>query len=339
MDLIRVHPINFGTMKKYYLWLSGLFLSFAIAAQGYQPKIEQVQLHLAEVDNHGFVPGRTYRVYLELPSPEHSLHAVFADTKDLMELRSTTKFYQHPMGGPLSDRVHPKLMEMQSALAFDSWMTIGAENSENNALWNIGIEFDHFLAGGDLEVIDGAVFLESTHPQTAGDDRGYILIAQLTSTGTVSGILNFQGWNAQREPWQARQVVFDTQDFVSDLKNKDMGEAKLFTEMEKGSAELALGLFESYGAPDESDGWLISPNPVQNGEINILFREGASFQQGQLTLEIFELGGRRVLERRVQAEDIHGRHLIIREDLAAGIYHLRVQNAAESSTRKLLIRP
>ena len=51
---------------------------------------------------------------------------------------------------------------MEPGLAFDSWVTVGAKNSEDNNLWTIGVDYNNFLAGQELTVTDGAWFVVPT---------------------------------------------------------------------------------------------------------------------------------------------------------------------------------
>ena len=78
------------------------------------------------------------------------------------------------------------------SLAFDSWVTVGAKNSDNNNLWTIGIDYNDFLAGQELTVTDelGLLFLPT---QAAAATGNKVLLMQLTTDGTATGVLNLQG--------------------------------------------------------------------------------------------------------------------------------------------------
>ena len=114
--------------------MKNLFALTAAVLFGFSAAASNVQLVVQAVDNGDAVPGNTYRVYAELPSNQHSLHAIFADGEHLLNVTTTGSFYQNQLGGATSYDVNDAIIGMDESLAFDSWVTVGAENSTNNNL-------------------------------------------------------------------------------------------------------------------------------------------------------------------------------------------------------------
>ena len=134
--------------------MKNLFALTAAVVFGLTAAASNVQLVVQAVDNGGAVNGNTYRIYAELPSSQHSLHAIFADGEHMLNVTSTGSFYQNQLGGASTIDINEAVMGIDETLAFDSWVTVGAENNSNNNLWNIGIDFSSFNNGGALEVVD-----------------------------------------------------------------------------------------------------------------------------------------------------------------------------------------
>ena len=65
--------------------MKNLFALTAAVLFGFSAAASNVQLIVQAVDNGDAVPGNTYRVYAELPSNQHSLHAIFADGEHLRD--------------------------------------------------------------------------------------------------------------------------------------------------------------------------------------------------------------------------------------------------------------
>jgi hypothetical protein len=86
-------------------------------------------------------------------------------------------------------------------LQYDSWITIGWENSINNGIAELPIDapfLNDWEAGGNLLANDlvGGNILVTTLPQAfppnTADENGRVLVAQFTSNGPIEGCLNFQ---------------------------------------------------------------------------------------------------------------------------------------------------
>ena len=173
--------------------MKNLFAMTAALMMGFGASASNVELVVEAVDNNGTVPGNTYRVYAVLPSAQHSLHAVFAAEDHVLNVATTGSFFQHQFGSYSSLDVNENIVAVEPGLAFDSWVTVGAKNSNDNNLWTIGIDYNNFLAGEELTVTDGAWFVVPTDVQAAAEVGNKVLLMQLTTDGTATGVLNLQG--------------------------------------------------------------------------------------------------------------------------------------------------
>jgi hypothetical protein len=150
-------------------------------------------LEVEAIDNHGVVPGTTYRVYVVMESEGDILDAVFGDGEDVLVVESTKPFYQSPLGGDLSKDTKRDVALANEELRYDSWVTIGFEDNYMNALTGFMIDFSGFTEGGRIFSDNGAWFVTPDMLQAQADERGRILIMQLTTEGVVSGMLNVHG--------------------------------------------------------------------------------------------------------------------------------------------------
>jgi hypothetical protein len=303
-----------------------------------------VQLIVESVDNGGLVPGNTYRVYAVLPSTEHTLHAVFADTNDQLAIETTGEFYQNPLGHSTTMNINPNVITAEPKLAFDSWVTIGAENNMNNNLWDIGIEFDSFDDGGQLSVEDGAWFLIPTDVRCLPDANGKILLAQLTTTGTATGTLNFQGWDGEGEVWQARGLTFSTDNAeVFGCTDMDANNYNIAATYNDGSCQYdntapSVGVTGNGISSIKDEGVMVFPNPVIEGQFNLQFAQVLDLREDNLIIEIFDQAGKRVMAQEITNEAVvGGNRVVISHSLAAGQYTVNVSAGDFSDVKQVIV--
>lgn len=320
--------------------LFGAFVSFA----------SNVDLIVQKVDNGGVVEGNTYRVYAVLTQPQHSIHAIFGEGGDFLSLESTAPFYQHPLGGYTSAEINAGIIPMEPALAFDTWVTIGAENAVANNLWTIGIEFGDFENGGSVSADNGAWFLVPTDVRTLPDANSMVLLMQLTTTGTATGTLNFQGWDQEGMPWQERGLTFTT------------SESFIFGCMQQGSPNYNPGATFDDGTcvvPEQEnpnttpqpnpaaggeatqgklDGMIIFPNPIWEGQFNLQFADRLELVNENLIVEIFDGAGKKVYGSEFGNEAIvGGNRIVIKHDLAAGTYTVSTRTSTMSTSAQIVV--
>jgi hypothetical protein len=149
----------------------------------------------------------TYRVYLQTPGAGDFVSAVMADGvtgTGEVHLNTTTTFYKNQFGGLTPNQINPLLFSYFPALEYDSFVTIGLDQEAVGSsqgdimLLNEGEWGPQFLSGGDLD-IDASVavagggwfVLGAASNGFAGEDNK-VLLAQLTTTGELSGSLNVQ---------------------------------------------------------------------------------------------------------------------------------------------------
>ncbi|MGF1564196.1 MAG: hypothetical protein ACFCUH_02405 [Flavobacteriales bacterium] len=168
-----------------------------------------VQLEVEEVPNNGIVPGKTYRVYAKMQNPGDIVDAVFAEEKNPIEIKSTTKFYQHPKGGALSNEVQRFDIQNDPKLTFDSFFTIGLTDNYNNYVTPFlmdSLETKAFEQGNAYISYNSAWFVTPDKRQTQAGKDGRVLLMQLTTTGVVTGRLNLHG--------REKEVLDDNGDLV-----------------------------------------------------------------------------------------------------------------------------
>jgi len=153
-----------------------------------------IRLDVDEIDNHGIVPGKTFRVYAVFQSEGDILDAVYGEASAPLSITSTKPFYQHPKGGPLSTDIQRYDMSVNPELAYDSWVTIGSEDNYMNALSGFIMEFGEFeTSGGELVTDNGAWFVTPDKRQSMAGESKRILLMQLTSEGEITGLINLHG--------------------------------------------------------------------------------------------------------------------------------------------------
>ncbi|MCH2149419.1 MAG: hypothetical protein MK095_08310 [Phycisphaerales bacterium] len=147
--------------------------------------------------------GDTYRLYVDLDSGDR-LDAVYGSSDNNLTLGSTSELYQNNFGGNTSLNINPALLAVFSSLAYDSWVTIGAETDTGNALSIQSVNF-----GGDpFASTDNGSWYVTPDDAQGEEVGGKVLIAQLTIAGGGSaddlyGNLNFQGKLADGSNWGA----------------------------------------------------------------------------------------------------------------------------------------
>ena len=142
------------------------------------------------------------------------LDAVAGDSNQDKMISTTGSFYQNIYGGPTSQAINPALFNAFPDLRYDSFVTVGRTDQTDNALSDIGIDFDAFEAGGAIDSSDGSWYVTPEDEQ--GDSAAYsnedcedsngVLIARLTVRGASSSAYVealFQGKDETGSTWQA----------------------------------------------------------------------------------------------------------------------------------------
>jgi hypothetical protein len=143
--------------------------------------------------------GTTYRVYAEFTSATDECIAVYAvgtaeQNPVTLEMGVTTSFFQDGLGSNLGFGLNPLILGMFPSANFDSWFTIGSEDSSDPAVSSVGMAdaFNSFNTGSGFVLGTGAVGGSwyvtpgSNALAVAGDD-GMVLLGQFTVADDAEG--------------------------------------------------------------------------------------------------------------------------------------------------------
>ncbi|NNE55120.1 MAG: T9SS type A sorting domain-containing protein [Flavobacteriales bacterium] len=306
------------------------------------------QIVVQKVDN-GDIPGDTYRVYVQVLNPTYSVHAVFGDDQNSLSINTTGEFYQNPLGGQTSLDINPQVINLAPDVAYDTWLTMGAMNSAGNNLWHVGIDYSSFDAGSNLSVEDGAWFLVPTDERCTPEGNDLVLIAQLTTTGEASGIINVQGWTADKDAWQERGMTFSTSN-AHTFGCMDAAAANynaeatfndgscLFDEVDLEEEDEIIEESDLEATKADDFSWSVFPNPIWQGQFNIQFDQVIDLDQN-ITIDIIDNAGKMVHSLEVaEGNVIGGNRVIIHQDLAAGMYSINIRNGKVSTTQQVVVQ-
>lgn len=317
-------------------FITTLLVTGALSAGANNP-----QLVVQAIDNGGAVNGQTFRVFVELPSAAHSVHAVYGDSQQPMSIQTTGAFYQHPLGNFATTDINPNLLTIEPSLAFDSWVTMGATDASSNNLWNVGIDFDGFEAGGSIAANNGAWFLVPTDQRTLPEQGNLVLIMQLTTTGVASGTMNLQGWDTEGMPWQAHGLTFETSNaYVFGCMNPDSDNYNALATYDDGSCTEPIDneVVSVNDTDAVEEALVVFPNPVFDSQINLQFSASVDLRDSNLIVEVFDGSGKRVMAEELTANAIApGNRIILNHSLAAGTYTLNARTANFSSTTQIVV--
>jgi hypothetical protein len=165
----------------------------------------------------GIAGHTTYRAYINMDHPNDYLSAVYGENEAMafaLSSTATPNWYNHEDGVDFATDLNQAFIDLIPELAYDSWFTIGADATHPD----VDVDFISgpgndiripFNAGEDILVNDayGATFYSARscdlppgeggnscstdHPALGGLD-GRVLIAQITTTGELSGQLAAQ---------------------------------------------------------------------------------------------------------------------------------------------------
>ena len=128
-----------------------------------------------------------------------------------MLLTSTAGFHQELLGGLTAQSINPLLFSDFPMLNYDSWITIGSEDNSGAPTQTVGLDGASFEAGGDLTssaVNGGSWFVTpDTEPTAFPDAEGKVLIAQVTTSGTVTFNANILYRSADGTSPQAKNLT------------------------------------------------------------------------------------------------------------------------------------
>jgi hypothetical protein len=280
--------------------------------------------------------GTTYRVYAQVSDVEQHVHVVYGDQNHPLNIQSTAPFYQNQYGGYSAAGMHEALLSTDAQLANDSWVTVGYQNHESNDMWDIGVDFTAFDAqGGNISTNNGGWFLIPTDEKSVPNAQGLVLIAQLTSTGKITGVLNLQGSSADGV-WRSEGLTFTTDDArvfgCTDAQAANYSPAANFND---GSCQGSC--INNGSAVGTSNAWDVFPNPLRSGLINIQFNQMDVSKASRI--EIMDMNGRLISSHVVNsAQMLNGNRLTIDQELSAGTYKVVLQSASGSESKTIVVQ-
>jgi len=304
-------------MKTTFSTCMALFIALGMYSQSPYLVVESV-------DNDSFEGGNTYKVYLQFTDEDQSLHAIFGDVNDQIQIQTTTSFYQDELGSATSMSMNPNAFDQFPSLQYDSYVTIGASTSEENDIWNVGVDFENFESNSILNIDNGAWFVLPDVQQTSADETNKILILQLTTSGVASGNLNFQGRDAYGDMWQERNLTFTSDDAqvfgcTDDTANNYNAEATY----DNGTCDFSVGISDEDLMED--DIFQIYPNPISDGVISITFTSKIS-NNTDAVLNLYDQSGKLIIDQSINSEQLNaGAKIEINRELAPGVYTLQLR--------------
>ena len=201
-------------------------------------------------------------------------------------------------------------------------MTVGAKNSNDNNLWTIGIDYNDFLAGEELTVTDGAWFVVPTDVQAAAEVGNKVLLMQLTTDGTATGVLNLQGRDGEGGTWRIHDLTFTTKDAkVFGCTDATAANYNSDANYNDGSCEgeASTGLT----GIEADTKWSIFPNPVFEGTFSVKFDQTLVLGEENMVIEATDLSGKVVMTQEyTQGDVVGGNRILVKHNLAAGTYTL-----------------
>lgn len=166
---------------------------------------ETVAIHDGVTDDGEDLTGfKTYRMYVNLPSGDDFLSSVYGVDDQILDVSTTTSFWQSPFGSANADDINPLFFDVIESVEFDSWVTIGKENmnspgqpifvSDGPSNW-----ISTFEGGGNIYVSDNigaSWFTVNLGPEESvngyGGDDMKVLVGQFTTDGQIDACIHVQ---------------------------------------------------------------------------------------------------------------------------------------------------
>ena len=194
---------------KHLLLVVGLISSLGVQAQLTNISVEASVVHDGAIISElaGFT---TYHVYANTSNSTDFVSSIFGDSENELIFSSTGTVFQSTPSFTFGNEPNPALFGVLPILEFDSWLTIGMMTaSDNGGLSNVGMDvaMNSFDTTGDFYIDDpigGAWFYPgfpcgitpveecSSNFGAFGGDDNQILLAQITTDGSFTGVFNVQ---------------------------------------------------------------------------------------------------------------------------------------------------
>lgn len=298
-----------------------------------------VRMVVQEVSHNGTsVPGRTFRVYAQLPSAQHKLQVVYGDSAHPLRIESSAPFFQSLYAGSSAAGVSSAALQADATVRYDSWITVGYESNEGNNMWDLGVDFASFDQGNAITANNGGWFLIPTDEKCTPDAQGLVLIGQFTSAGEIHGVLNLQGQTDDGTTWRQHGLTFHTNNCdvfgCTDSKASNFNPSAVFND---GSCIGENCIPAPEATVSEANGWDVFPNPLRNNIINVQFhsmevKPGAQF-------EIMDMKGSLVSSFVVgKNASQNGNRITIDQALNSGTYQIVLRQDGVRETKTIVVQ-
>ncbi len=193
---------------RFKLFFLGLTVWWACSAVA-QPLLVDgdvcLDIEVVAIHTEGELEGMTtYRLFATLPGPDDVITTVFGDAEHPTSVQTSTSFFQSEIGGQFPCANNPILFDAFPTLAWDSWLTLGISGPPDASLgedcpqvvMSTGSPFTTEFENGNGFTIDDMIgsawFVVPSNTNGLPDEDGRVLLAQLTTDGTLSGVLYMQ---------------------------------------------------------------------------------------------------------------------------------------------------
>jgi hypothetical protein len=194
---------------KHLLFVVGLICSIVAQAQLTNISVEPYVIHDA-VNIPELAGFTTYHVYANTTSSTDFVSSIYADAANELIFSSTGTVYQSDPSFDFGNEPNSLFFDTYPSLEFDSWLTLGMMlATDNGSISSVGMSdaLDSFNTTGSFQINDpigGAWFYpgfpcgstpvaecSNIYPAFGGADNK-VLLAQITTDGSFTGIFNLQ---------------------------------------------------------------------------------------------------------------------------------------------------
>ena len=190
-------------LKNHILTVLLLATSFTV------PFSTSAQYSLVVSEEPSVIDGMTkFRLYIQLSNPTDQISAIFGTDKNPMTIEAPKGVFNSPFNGSWSaSGLNPNFFEAMPSMVDDSFATIGLDgpassgkpNSEDPIMVddrsNPWAQFFKENEAVKLEIntlLGGSWFVLKTASNSLGDENLLVLIAQITTAGSIRGNINAQ---------------------------------------------------------------------------------------------------------------------------------------------------
>ena len=173
------------------------------------PFSTSAQYSLVVSEEPSVIDGMTkFRLYIQLSDPSDQISAIFGTDKNPMTIEAPKGVFNSPFNGSWSaSGLNPNFFEAMPSMVDDSFATIGLDgpassgrpNSEDPMMVddrsNPWAQFFKENEAVKLEIstlVGGSWFVLKTASNGLGDENLLVLIAQITTSGSIRGNINAQ---------------------------------------------------------------------------------------------------------------------------------------------------